>query len=308
MSVKLLKPLNDLVFKALFGREDKKSKIILSDFLNEVLKLKGKNKIAEIIYLNPFNLQEYSGDKGSILDIKVKTETGERINIEVQINNVDDFRKRSLYYWSKMYAETIQEGESYINLRKSIVINLMDFNIIDETKKYHTIYKIIEKTENFELIDDLEIHYIELKKFENQIKMTPDMKELEGMELWLTFIKKAGEEGAEDLLRELIERSDKLKMANEMLEGISADELLRQKYYAREKARMDEISRIKYAEEKGMQEGLEKGIAEGVKEGKKKIARIAKNLLRKGYEIEQISEITELTPKEIRKLKSDIQE
>ncbi|MCK9443954.1 MAG: hypothetical protein M0Q14_05460 [Tissierellaceae bacterium] len=34
-------------------------------------------------------------------------------------------------------------------------------------------------------------------------------------------------------------------MAKEMLEKISGDELLRQKYYAREKARLDEISRIK---------------------------------------------------------------
>ena len=145
------------------------------------------------------------------------------------------------------------------------------------------------------------------------------MKELEGMELWLTFIKKAGEEGTEDLLRELIERSDKLKMANEMLEGISADELLRQKYYAQEKARMDEISRIKYAEEKGMargmekgmQEGLEKGVEEGIKKGKVEgiigeRMKIAKNLLIKEYGVEQISEITELTPEEIIELKKGI--
>ena len=46
----------------------------------------------------------------------------------------------------------------------------MDFNIIDETKRYHTIYNIKEETEGFKLTDDLEIHYIELKKFEKQMK------------------------------------------------------------------------------------------------------------------------------------------
>ena len=126
-----------------------------------------------------------------------------------------------------MYAETIEEGESYTNLKKSIVINLMDFNIIDETKRYHTIYSIKEETEGFKLTDDLEIHYIELKKFEKQMEEIND-KELKGIELWLTFLKKTGEEGTENLLNNLIERNETIKMAKEMLEKISADELLRQ--------------------------------------------------------------------------------
>src|SRR5699024_11812645 len=95
----LLSPLNDLVFKALFGREQKKSKIILIDFLNSILALDEEDKIIEIIHLNPFNLKEFEGDKGSVLDLKVKTEKEERINIEVQVNKEYDFRKRSLYYW-----------------------------------------------------------------------------------------------------------------------------------------------------------------------------------------------------------------
>ncbi|NMA95985.1 MAG: Rpn family recombination-promoting nuclease/putative transposase [Clostridiales bacterium] len=267
MSTVLLKPLNDLVFKALFGRDEANSKIILIDLLNELLKLKGKDRIEEVVYLNPFTLKEYSDDKGSIMDLKVKTETGERINVEVQLNNVDDFRKRSLYYWAKMYAETINEGESYINLRKSIVINLLDFNLIDETENYHTIYRIIEKDEGFKLTDDLEIHYIELKKFEKQMEKEKDCRELEGIELWLSFIKNTGEEGSYTLIDTLTERSEKIKMAKEMLEKISANELMRQKYYAKEKARLDEISRIKFAEQKGMERGMERGMQQGMERG-----------------------------------------
>ncbi len=100
MEGRLLRPLNDLVFKALFGREGKESKTILIDFLNELLNLDGENRIKEVVYLNPFNLQEFDGDKGSILDLKVKTESGERINIEVKIQknkekiivNIDELR------------------------------------------------------------------------------------------------------------------------------------------------------------------------------------------------------------------------
>ena len=113
-SRKLLSPLSDLVFKALFGREKKESKLILIDFLNAILHLQGQAKIQEITHLNPFNLQNFEGDKASILDLKVKTEEGKRINIEVQVNKEDDFKKRSLYYWASIYTETIAESEAYI--------------------------------------------------------------------------------------------------------------------------------------------------------------------------------------------------
>ena len=68
------------------------------------------DRIEKITYLNPFNDREHEKDKQSIMDIKVETETGEKIDIEVQINDVDDYKKRSLYYWSKLYAETIEKG------------------------------------------------------------------------------------------------------------------------------------------------------------------------------------------------------
>ena len=43
-------------------------------------------------------------------------------------------------------------------------------------------------------------------------------------ELWLTFMKNAGKPETEDKINKLIERSEILKMAKEMLETISADE------------------------------------------------------------------------------------
>ncbi|MEQ8187326.1 MAG: hypothetical protein ABRQ39_05085, partial [Candidatus Eremiobacterota bacterium] len=51
--------------------------------------------------------------------------------------------------------------------------------------------------------------------------------------------------------------------------------------------------------EKGKAEGMEKGKAEGELNKSKNIAR---NLLKKGYEIEEISEVTELPVEEIQKL------
>ncbi len=217
----------------------------------------------------------------------MKTEKDERINIEVQVNNEDDFRKRSLYYWAKMYGETILESDSYLKLKKSIVINIMNFTIINESCRYHTEYKILEKEEHFPLIDDLSIHYIELPKFNDQ----EDIEHMEAIELWLTFMKRTGGGTMDDLLDKLGEKRETIKMAKEMLEKISADEKLRQEYYAREKARLAAISKIEYAEEKGIKKGMEmRGI------------EIAKKLIDMNIPLEQIIEATGLTEQQIEEL------
>ena len=162
------------------------------------------------------------------MDIKVKTQTGEMVDIEVQLNNSDNFRKRSLYYWSKLYGETIEQGEAYESLKKSIVVNILDFNIIDETDKYHSVFKIKEKDNNFDFLDDLEIHYVELQKFD-------DMKNIDNMdslELWLTFIKDAGNEQKEDIVNKIRSKEEVIEMAGKILEELSADEIARQYYLA----------------------------------------------------------------------------
>jgi len=223
-----------------------------------------------------------------------------------------------------MYTETIAESEAYLSLKKCIVINLLDFEIITETTKYHTEYHILEKAERFRLIDDLEMHYLELPKFDPK----KDTGQMQAHEQWLTFMKNADKPEMEEKMNKLIERSEAIKMAKKMLNEISADELMRQKYYAREKARLDEISRIKYAEikgmergmekgleqglekgmekglEKGMEKGMEKGIEKGKLEGLKEAAeKTAKKLLLRGFSPEQVVDLAELTLEEVMKLK-----
>ena len=145
MGNRLINILIDFAFKKVFAGSGEESRHILKDFLNSILDLKGENRIKEIIYLNPFNDRENESDKQSIMDIKVKTEKNEPIDIEVQINDVDNYRKRSLYYWSKLYGETIKKGQNYFELKKSIVINIVDFNVIEENDEYHNVFVIKER-------------------------------------------------------------------------------------------------------------------------------------------------------------------
>lgn len=296
--MKNLDPMMDLVFKALFGKEDKTSKGLLIAFLNDVLSNEKQERIVDVSHLNPFNYKEFEEDKLSILDIKAKTNNGEIINIEVQVRKEDNYRKRSLYYWSKSYGETILEAEGYENLKKTIVINILGYIEIIESNKLHTIFKIMEQEEHFQLLEDLEIHYLELPKLSKK-----KIEELNKVELWLDFLKEAGKEGNEDRLKGLMERSETMKTAINKLQEISSDEKMRELYRAREKYRLDMISKLKYAENKGKKEGMEKGIEKGRLEEKR---NVAKKLLFAGLTIEQISDATDLTIDEIIALQKEI--
>lgn len=67
---------SDVVFKAVLGRDDPDSKLMLTDLLNAILDLKGRKQIVNITYKNPFNLQEFTSDKLTVMDIKIETGNG----------------------------------------------------------------------------------------------------------------------------------------------------------------------------------------------------------------------------------------
>lgn len=90
-----------------------------------------------------------------------------------------------------------------------------------------------------------------------------------------------------------------IKKAKQVLEEISKDK--RERYLAelREKYILDQ----KAIEDAGYDKGLKDGINQERIEQKKKINKIAKNLLKLNMSIEQIKEVTGLTEEEIKNLK-----
>lgn len=240
----------------------------------------------------------------SILDIKAKTEKDERVNIEIQVKQEDDYRKRSLYYWAKTYAETIEESESYSSLKKTIVINIVDYNEINESNKLHTHFKLLEKEESFVLTEDLQIHYLELPKLPED----KNIDELEGVELWAEFLI-AGRESNEEKLEKLKLRSDTMKTAVESLETVSADERMREIQRAREKSRLDMLSKLDYAKKQGVQQGLAQGLEQGLERGLQQgIINTAEEMLKLGVDIQIIIKATKLSLDKIKELEAKLKD
>ncbi len=253
-------------------------------------------QITTVTILDPQFNKENDEDKKSVLDVHAQLEDGSRINIEIQLKNKHDMEKRTLYYWSRMYASQMKEGMDYEDLCKTITINILDFVYLDSTSQYHSVFRPYERNEKFLLTDMLEIHFMELTKlYKKWRKREVDPKE-DRLVRWLLLLGSSDNEELTKILEEIAMQEDQmLNKAFKEWDRVSQDPEMLLAYEARHKALLDEQSALKRAERKGK----EKGRAEGKEEGK---IEVAKKMLEDGISHEKVAEYTGLSLKEINKL------
>lgn len=127
-----LKLTNDYLFKRVFAREENKN--MLKDFLEGILEIKIENVEIKNTEIQKDNKKEKMG----ILDVKAELDNNKIIDIEMQIQNYNNMEKRSVVYLSKLIADQLKSGEDYINLKKTIVINILNFNYLNRNT-YHSV-------------------------------------------------------------------------------------------------------------------------------------------------------------------------
>ncbi|MGM0877736.1 MAG: Rpn family recombination-promoting nuclease/putative transposase [Bacillota bacterium] len=265
-----LNPLNDFLFKKLFG--DEKDKDILIGFLNAILNSDIVNLTIEKENLDRINEE----DKLGILDIKAKTKTGEKFNIEVQLLNQKNMIPRTLFYWSKLFVEDFESGNLYSSLQKTVTINILGFKMEELRNEYfHSTYNLRECQSKNLLTDLLEIHFIEFPKFE---EISDDVNN--PLHRWLLFLK---EDIPENKLREVISMDVILNKAEQKLLKLSADPETRKEYERRAKALSDERSRLEDAESAG-------------------ILKVAKSLLDSGMPLYEVAKHTPYNAVELERL------
>ena len=272
----LLDPKMDFVFKNIFGSE--KHPNILISFLNATLK--PKDLITEVEIKNTDLNKGYIEDKFSRLDVKATTSNNEIINIEIQLKNEYNMIKRSLYYWSKLYSEQLNEGEDYSVLKRTICINILNFKYL-KTRMFHSVYRMKEIHTNEELSDIEEIHFIEIPKLEDG----SDEKDM--LVAWIEFLKNPESEK----VRSLEMSVDEIREAKDELIKMSNDDTQRELYEMRAKTLRDKISALNEAGRKGIKKGE-----------KNKAIEIAKSLIKLGLDKESIAKSTGLDLCEVEKL------
>lgn len=272
----LLDPRVDLIFKRIFGSEHNKD--VLLAFLNSTFREAGEPALTEIVLLNPYTEADSPDDKQSIMDIKAKTADGQLINIEMQLFNPYHMEKRTLFYWSEMYYHQIPKGSNYNTLKKCVTINILNYSCL-KNDRYHSVFHLREDHTGISLLDDIEIHVIELTKLdEHSVSL-----EEGGLVNWLLFLKGVDKSNWEVLAM----NEPMLKKAMDTLEFLSQDTVARMEYQARMKALSDEKTRIEGARAEGE---------------RKKAEEIAGKLLAMGVEAETIAQASGLSVQEVKAL------
>ena len=273
---------DDIMFKAFFSRAGNEK--FLKSFLNAIL---GKEiKIKKVIH--DARLEQMAREeKYGILDLDVELEDGKIINIEMQMKNNNNMEERTTFYAGKKISEQLEIGYNYKQLKKVIIISILNYNFINLPEYVTKTIRVADKHREYEINNNVEYYYIELKKFREQ---NPDMKE--PINQWLAFIDM--ERG--DLL-EMAEKENKtIKEANEYYEVLTGDAESKRLAEIRLMSALEEQSALDTAKSEGYNAGIEQGAEQ------KKI-EIAKKLLEKGMKIEEIEEITGLSKETIKNLK-----
>jgi predicted transposase/invertase (TIGR01784 family) len=245
MATERLNPLNDFLFLKMMG--EKGDEVQLLGFLNAVLGQSGKSKLKSVEILEDRVITpEILGDKTSILDVRAQAEDGTKVNIEVQLRNLGDMDRRSLFYWSKEYSRQIKAGEHYIELPDVIAINIVNFDCIP-SKSFHACFHLWEDTEkDLMLTDAMEIHFIDMVKFrhlrDNIIKGDRNFLN-DPLHRWLTFFDK---NSPAELIEEVIKMDMAIQKAQERTVFITQDEVSMTEYIRREMALSDWNSAINY--------------------------------------------------------------
>ena len=237
----------DIIFKKIFTD----NRDMLHEFVADMLEIPSES-IKEIVITNPELVLETIDGKFSRLDLNMKIDD-KLVNLEIQVRSEDDFRDRTLFYWTKLYTSELKKGEIYGNLKKTITINIVNFNLF-ECEDYHSEVVTAVKDRDEIFSDKFSIHFFELQKVNK--KVDPDNRR----ELWMHFLNANSEEEFE-MLKDT--KVPIMERAVNVIYDLSEDTRVRELARMREKALHDEASALANAEKRGMEKGIEKGIEKG---------------------------------------------
>lgn len=269
----------DIIFKKIFTENVD----MLQSFLADILDIP-YDDIQDIIVAKQELTPETVDGKFSRLDLNLKV-ADKLINVEIQLKGDNDYRDRTLFYWAKLYTSELKSGETYDQLKKTICINIINFNMFDRSDYHTEIVSSIKDTGEI-FSDKFSIHFFELKKVGKEVN--PNNRR----ELWMQFLNADSEEEFEVLKQTNVPIMNK---AVNIIYDLSEDTKIREMARLREKALHDEASALANAENKGIEKGISigeaKGRAEGISIGEENaVNKMIEKMRKRGMSEDEIKE------------------
>ena len=302
MKTEVFYPLtDDLCFKHIFSKEE-----VLEDFLNSFFEFINLEKVTLKVKANTqYEMIGKSKNKKVFYgDILVYTNTNKIFSLEMyQKFQKEEFNK-SISYITRIFSGQLERGKKYLDAKKVIGLNFINGNYHNNNELVND-YGFINKVSLRSLEDEcLEMFLIRLDLVRKKVYNNTEERFIR----WLRFI------SAKDVLemKKISEGDEVMEQTLQFMEDFLNDEEIRDVY--------DKINDVeRYAKEEGIAQGKAEGIAQGKAEGlaqgkaeglaqgraegeQQERIKTAKNMLRDGLNINNISKYTGLSLSEINAL------
>ena len=283
---------NDFMFKHSLGNDqDPDSFYLLKLFIEGILNISCKS----ITILNPDLVVENIEDKDMLLDIRVQTNTGDYVNIEMQYSAFSKNQyQRFQIYGASLLSRQEKEGDDY---QKNInhVYQIIFIDDIDKANlKLYDRYESRNEEGKLEKYNLLTRVYVQMP-YINLIKKQKKLEEFSEIEKGIYIF----ENGITDDIIRLKEDNKVVEIMKEKIERFNQDEQLRDMAYKRSLNRWANERDKQDMYEKGKEEGIEEGIKQGIIEKSKEKT---KQLFNKYYPKEDDSILENLNSEQYDKI------
>ena len=208
----------DLAFKKAFDPDKPTSRENLINLLNDLLEPQLRRPIRNVMTRSVAkNLSGSRESRSAIFDLHCEDDTGNLIEIEVQIRKLKNFRKRLAFYASEMVANQAEPGQEWrFKVKPTYVIAFARHEVFDDDRIIHrATVTDLETGEQF--VDTYNFTTIELSKVPFFIEASSD-----SVSKWLFFFRFLNK--LRDLPAELAERKFELLTESSKVSNLSKEE------------------------------------------------------------------------------------
>ncbi len=184
---------------------------ILKEFIEVMLNLKIKEA-----KINPYleKMKEHlpAEENFGIADLRIKTTENEERNVGIQIIDGEHVLTKMLLYYAQIHGNQLEYDEDR-KIAKTNTINILDF-VLNKDLDYHSRMIVSEGTMTNVINDYLEIHILQLPKFQIE-----DSENITLKQAWMSYLK--GENS-----KEAIKKSKQIKKLDWLLEKYWKEEVM----------------------------------------------------------------------------------
>ena len=213
---------NDYMFRAILQKNAEVLKALICSMLHIP-----PEQVKRVEITNPIVLGQHIDSKEFILDITILMNDDTHIDLEMQVQNENNWQYRSLSYLCRNY-DHLAKGQDYKLTGAAIHIGFLDFTPFPEAPEFYAKYQLKNVKNHRLYTGKFELDVLDL----NQIELATEEDKAYGIDHWARLFKAKTWED----IQMIAKQNSALMQATETLYALNCDQTIRDMCRAREDA------------------------------------------------------------------------